>query len=236
MNASKTLLFSAIVSALAGCSTSETKDPTNGFSDTQVQQNQQGEQAEKTLETLFVASDDESLKEVKYTNATGTVSESPASGLTVVFHGKENINSAVDFVPQKPWDWSDLDNFNIAFDIGNQGEHSVQLFLNISDTNGDTYTRSVSVPVGPQRTYYAKMAGHDLAKSISDDKNEFNFTSGLRSNPDTWASNDTQFISLWGKKNLKLSGISKISLSVQNNLFDKQITINDIRLRQNPPM
>ncbi len=236
MNASKTLLFSAIVSALAGCSTSETKAPTNGFSDTQVQQNQQGEQAEKTLETLFVASDDESLKEVKYTNATGTVSESPASGLTVVFHGKENINSAVDFVPQKPWDWSDLDNFNIAFDIGNQGEHSVQLFLNISDTNGDTYTRSVSVPVGPQRTYYAKMAGHDLAKSISDDKNEFNFTSGLRSNPDTWTSEDTQFISLWGKKNLKLSGISKISLSVQNNLFDKQITINDIRLRQNPPM
>ncbi|MGY0583226.1 MAG: agarase, partial [Paraglaciecola chathamensis] len=125
MNASKTLLFSAIVSALAGCSTSESKDPRNGFSDTQVQQNQQGEQAEKTLETLFVASDDESLKEVKYTNATGTVSESPASGLTVVFHGKENIDSAVDFVPQKPWDWSDLDNFNIAFDIGNQGEHSV---------------------------------------------------------------------------------------------------------------
>ncbi|MGY0595373.1 MAG: hypothetical protein ACW7DP_16435, partial [Paraglaciecola chathamensis] len=74
MNASKTLLFSAIVSALAGCSTSESKDPRNGFSDTQVQQNQQGEQAEKTLETLFVASDDESLKEVKYTNATGTVS------------------------------------------------------------------------------------------------------------------------------------------------------------------
>ena len=236
MNASKTLLFSAIVSALAGCSTSETKDSTSGFSDTQVQQNQQGVQAGKTLETLFVASDDESLKDVKYTNATGTVTESPASGLTVVFHGKENINSAVDFVPQKPWDWSDLDNFNIAFDIGNQGEHSVQLFLNISDTNGDTYTRSVSVPVGPQSTYYAKMAGHDLAKSISDDKNEFNFTSGLRSNPDTWHSDDKQFISLWGKKNLKLSGISKISLSVQNNLFDKQITINDIRLRQNPPI
>ena len=67
-------------------------------------------------------------------------------------------------------------------------------------------------------------------------KTNLTFTSGLRSNPDTWHSDDKQFISLWGKKNLKLSGISKISLSVQNNLFDKQITINDIRLRQNPPI
>lgn len=236
MNASKKLLCVAIVTALTGCSASETKDNVSHSSAAEAQAIGHVEQQEKTLQTLFIATNSSSLKQVKYTNATGTVVDSASTGLKVLFHGKDNINSAVEFIPDVAWDWSDLDDFNIAFDIGNEGEHSVQLFLNISDTNGDTYTRSVSVPVGPQSTYYAKMAGHDLAKSISDDKNEFNFTSGLRSNPDTWHSDDKQFISLWGKKNLKLSGISKISLSVQNNLFDKQITINDIRLRQNPPM
>ncbi|ABG40489.1 Agarase [Paraglaciecola sp. T6c] len=236
MNASKKLLFVAIVTALTGCSASETSDEVSHSSAAEVQPVDHIEQQVKTLKTLFTAKDSDSLKQVKYTNASGTVVGTSGDSLKVVFHGKENINSAVEFIPDVAWDWSDLDDFNIAFDIGNEGEHSVQLFLNISDTNGDTYTRSVSVPVGPQSTYYAKMAGHDLAKSISDDKNEFNFTSGLRSNPDTWHSDDKQFISLWGKKNLKLSGISKISLSVQNNLFDKQITINDIRLRQNPPM
>ncbi|WP_338027309.1 beta-galactosidase [Colwellia maritima] len=63
---------------------------------------------------------------------------------------------------------------------------------------------------------------------------ELNFKSGLRGNPATWESNETQFISLWGKKNLNLKGIQKIALSVQHNLFDKTVTISNLRLRKNP--
>ena len=238
MNVKKTVLFCAVMAALSGCSASGSDDNTDVavVSPNDKHINTQSDEQALGLETIFDASQADALQDVKYTNASGTVNNASNAGLTVTFHGKSNINSAVDFVPRVPWDWSKLNDFNIAFDISNPGEHSVQLFLNISDTNGDTYTRSVSVPVGGQKTYYAKMAGHDLAKSISDSKNEFNFTSGLRSNPDTWSSDDMQFISLWGKKNLKLSGISKISLSIQNNLFDKKVTINNIRLRKNPPM
>mgnify|MGYP000341982762 CR=1 FL=1 len=61
------------------------------------------------------------------------------------------------------------------------------------------------------------MAGHDLGTPEGEEHVELNFKSGLRGNPDTWDSGETQFISLWGKKNLNLKGIQKISLSFFQN-------------------
>ncbi|MBQ4888835.1 beta-galactosidase [Shewanella sp. MMG014] len=155
--------------------------------------------------------------------------------LHVAFNSKDNNYSGVSFVPEKAWDWSDLNDFNLAFDIVNTSNHSVQLYLDISDIDGFTYTRTVNVPVGDNiQTYYAKMAGHDLGVMDSDHKVELNFSSGLRSNPDTWQSNEHQFTSMWGKKNLNTAGIAKISLSVQSNLHDKSIDISRVQIRQNP--
>ena len=155
-------------------------------------------------------------------------------GLTIKFDSKANSYSSVILSPDKPWDWSNYEDFNLAIDIANSGQHSVQLFLDITDIDGGNYTRSINVAVGGSKTYYAKMAGHDLATPDGDESVELNFTSGLRGNPDTWQSDDIQFISLWGKKNLNLKGIKQISLSVQSNLFDKTVTLNNLRLRKNP--
>ncbi|TYK67223.1 beta-galactosidase [Colwellia echini] len=155
-------------------------------------------------------------------------------GLKVNFHSKENGYSNVTLTPNEPWDWSKYDDFNLAIDIANTGQHSVQLYLDITDIDGGNYTRATNIPIGESTTYYAKMAGHDLATPDGDESVELNFMSGLRGNPDTWESDDTQFISLWGKKNLNLKGIKQISLSVQSNLFDKTITLSNLRLRNNP--
>ncbi|AMJ93379.1 agarase [Alteromonas stellipolaris] len=157
-------------------------------------------------------------------------------GMKVTLLAKDNPNSGINIKPSEPWDLSEFDDFNLAMDIENPGPHSVQLFLNITDIDGATYTRSVAVPVGEKATYYAKMRGHDLATPDGDVNQELNFLSGLRSNPETWESGDVQFISMWGKKNLNLKGITEISLSVQSALFDKHIELSNIRLRPNPEM
>ena len=154
--------------------------------------------------------------------------------LKVNFESKENSYASVSFTPSTPWDWSHFKDFNLAFDIANPGDHSVQVYLDITDIDGANYTRTVNVARGKANTYYAKMAGHDLGTPEGDEDVELNFNSGLRSNPDTWESDEFQFVSMWGKKNLNLSGIKKINFSVQSALYDKVITIKNIRLRKNP--
>ncbi|BED89352.1 hydrolase [Pseudoalteromonas sp. MM1] len=154
--------------------------------------------------------------------------------LNIAFNSEQNLYSGVTFTPDTPWDWSQFKNFNIAFELANPGQHSVQIYLDISDIDGANYTRTVNVPIDGFNTYYAKLDGHDLATPDGEENVELNFTSGLRSNPATWQSDETQFISMWGKKNLNLKGITKISLSVQSALHDKALQIKSIDLRSNP--
>ncbi|MEG3768006.1 agarase [Alteromonas sp. 14N.309.X.WAT.G.H12] len=170
---------------------------------------------------------------VKLQHATGSMTP---EGLQIHFQSEQYPYSAISLEPQTPYDWHDLRDFNIAFDIANPGPYSTQLKLDITDIDGATYTRSISIPVGKTHTYYGKMQGHDLATPNGDENIELNFLSGLRSNPPTWQGEDKQFISMWGKKNLNLAGITRITLSVQDALHDKTLILSNVRLRQNPPM
>lgn len=172
--------------------------------------------------------------EVTFFNAEGQINDS--GQLVVQFHTKQHSYASITLANQQGWDWSDHQDFNIAFEIGNEGKHSTQIYLDVTDGNGDVYTRTVSIPVGPAKTYYAKFAGHDIATASGDGKVELNFSSGLRSNPDTWDSGEVQFVSMWGKKDLDVSAIKSIRMSVQSALHDKTITLGNVRLRANPEM
>ncbi|TLU65226.1 agarase [Thalassotalea litorea] len=233
MLTTKKLILASILSCatLWGCSAPEPASDTNA--------NDSKNEAEKEpvkLASLFDLTDaQQRSKNIKAFKA-DTIYDANSDTLTVNFAAQKNAYSSVTFVSEPGWNWQAYQDFNIAFDIGNPGQHSVQVYLDITDGNNDTYTRSVSIPVGAASTYYAKLAGHDLATPDGDEKVELNFTSGLRSNPPTWESDETQFVSLWGKKNLDVSDIRKISFSVQSALYDKTITISNIRLRENPPM
>ncbi|MDU0354113.1 hypothetical protein RS130_09355 [Paraglaciecola aquimarina] len=138
--------------------------------------------------------------------------------------------------PTTPFDWSEYRDFNLAFDLTNQGTESVQIDLTISDKDGNAYTRGLVVPVGKTQTHYAKMDGHDQKDPSWATKTEFNFESGFRSNPVTWQSDDKQVYSFWGKKRLNLAGITAISFNSKGLLSNREYTIDNIRLRQNPEM
>ncbi|WP_370980997.1 beta-galactosidase [Agaribacterium sp. ZY112] len=190
---------------------------------------------DETLEILYDFEDGVIAPEMAFPASKGALVETGSTALNVKFNSENNAWSAFVLKPETPYDWSAYDDFNIAFDISNQGEHSVHIYLDVGDAKGANYTRAVNVPVGPSRTYYAKIAGHDLATPDGRGDIELNFLSGLRNNPVTWESDDEQFISFWGKKNINTSAIKHIRFSVQSALFNKEITIDNIRLRKNPP-
>lgn len=230
----KTSVSLALVMVLVGCQQSSQHDQLNGLhAREQVPTQTKLDAAGPSSQSLVTFKSGEIPAELSFTNADAVP---VGEGVSIVFNAKDNTYSGVTIKPSEPWDLRNWDDFNLAFDIANPGPHSVQLFLNITDIDGATYTRSVAVPVGSENTYYAKMRGHDLATPDGDVNQELNFLSGLRSNPETWESDEVQFISMWGKKNLNLNGITQISLSVQSALFDKHIELSNVRLRPNPPM
>ena len=178
--------------------------------------------------------------DVRLTNAsaelTGADATNGSQALVVRMRSQANRFAGFALEPETPWDWSQYEDFSLALDIANRGEVSTQVMFNVSDIDGNTTTRSVAIPVGGARTYYSKLHGHDLGSPGGDPFVELNFESGLRSNPPTWDSDDIQFISLWGAKNLNLSGITRIALSVDSTLHDKEVTLDNVRLIANPPM
>lgn len=178
---------------------------------------------------------------VKTSNAKLNIVNSRETGdngkaLDVHLLSKDNWSTAIAFTPEQPWDWSQYEDFHLAFDVSNYGTESVELKLNVSDKTGASYTRVFVIPVGPATTVYAKMHGHDQTHPDGTPINEFNFISGLRSNPPTWESDDRQVYSLWGKKSLDISGITNISFNRSGSLSDRHFTIDNLRLRPNPEM
>ncbi len=147
-----------------------------------------------------------------------------------------NPSSSLTIKPKKPWDWSIFKDFHLAFDVKNTGTESVQINLDIQDQNGDSYSRAFIAATHEQNTWYAKMDGHDQFDPLNARKNEFNFSSGFRSNPPTWESQDKQVFSLWGKKRLDLRGIHSIQFSVSGATSDRTFILDNIRLRPNPEM
>ncbi len=225
MKYKKNLAVTALLLALTGCN-----QQTNTVSEPEAAATTKSsttilhllDDAQHTADTAVKMN----TRSARVTNRTGIVD--------IAFDSKKNIYSGITLTPDTPWDWSQYKDFNIAFELANPGQHSVQIYLDISDIDGATYTRTVNVPKGGFNTYYAKLDGHDLATPEGDENVELNFTSGLRSNPATWQSDEIQFTSMWGKKNLNLKGITKISLSVQSVLHDKALQIKSIDLRANP--
>lgn len=242
---SKIFSVSIIVCAtliVNACAKVDTQPAANSSKDSSIQGSRQAvlpENREVTDAVLQMLHNFEGAvvdPDIKLVNAEGTLVNTDSQGLHVKFKSKAHAYSSFALRPASPYQWRQFGDFNIAFDIANPGEHSVQLYVDISDASGANYTRSVSVPVGSAKTYYAKIFGHDLATPKGRGDIELNFLSGLRNNPPTWQTADASVISLWGKKNIDPNAITRIELSVQSSLFDKEIILDNIRIRKNPPL
>lgn len=190
---------------------------------------------------LFDFENDQVPSNIHFLNARASIETytgingEPSKGLKLAMQSKQHSYTGLAIVPEQPWDWSEFTSASLYFDIVSVGDHSTQFYLDVTDQNGAVFTRSIDIPVGKMQSYYAKLSGHDLEVPDSGDVNDLNLASGLRSNPPTWTSDDRQFVWMWGVKNLDLSGIAKISLSVQSAMHDKTVIIDNIRIQPNPP-
>ncbi|MGJ8681998.1 agarase [Paraglaciecola sp.] len=228
---SSLLLASIVAPLLAGCNASDSKTENTASSPSQASQ-----AVEEVM--IYDFEQGEVLTEIKVNNGTPSITSDDLaiSGKHSLLVEFTNSQASFSLRPNTPYDWSEYSDFNLAFDLTNKGTESVQLDLIISDIDGKSYTRGLVVPVGKTQTHYAKMDGHDQKEPVWAAQGEFNFESGFRSNPVTWQSDDKQAYSFWGTKRLNIAGIRGISFHAKGMLSDRQFTIDNVRLRQNPEM
>jgi agarase len=142
--------------------------------------------------------------------------------LNIDFDSSEQ-KSSVMIKPDKPWDWSQIDAFNLATDITNPSDVSVHLYLTVKDNSGWFHRRSVSIPAHSSGTYYAELKGEQLE-----------FDSGLREDPPAWNSKDQKMFWQNGQKKLQLNKIVSITYNVDTMNQDKTLILDNVRLRNNP--
>jgi agarase len=132
--------------------------------------------------------------------------------------------SFVRFRPDQPWNWSGLREFHIALDVKNTGSSSVHLFLALKNVDGRTvYRRSGNVPVGSSNTYFSVLNG--LAASVD---------TGMRGDPPPWETPESMLIYSGSELAPDLADVAEIELFVTGTIEEKQIVVDNIRLRSNP--
>lgn len=129
----------------------------------------------------------------------------------------------VSYHPEQPWDWSGLEEFNIALDARNTGRESIQLYLGLTDATGAFANRSVVLAPGETRTCFIVLDGLF-----------FDTDSGMRESPLPWETSDKMFVFRWGSKAIDLTRVTELSMFVRGTLLDKSIAVDNIRLRRNP--
>ncbi|MBU3005409.1 beta-galactosidase [Paraglaciecola arctica] len=147
-----------------------------------------------------------------------------------VLYSPQSAKSAVDIEFKQPLNWQDFKEYHLAIDVHNTGTESVQLYLGITNNNGQTATqpwstsnRSINVAAGESATYFAVLDG-----SFSETY------PGLRESPKPWQTNEDMFIWRYGHKEMTFNKITKISLFTRGNLNPKSVIVDNIRLRKNP--
>ncbi|MGJ8682558.1 beta-galactosidase [Paraglaciecola sp.] len=139
--------------------------------------------------------------------------------LAITLSAKDNYKSSFSFEPTSSWDWQALGEFKVALDITNPADLSAQIYLTVTDGKGQTHNRSVIVPKQSSETYTVELAGGDLG-----------LETGIRSNPKAENDKTVPVTWRWGVKQLDLSQIKSIKISMTSLLHDRTLIIDDLRL------
>jgi hypothetical protein len=150
---------------------------------------------------------------------------SPNSGkaLHVSFEG-DVAEASVKLIPAQNWDWSMHKEINLAFEATNPEEESVQLYISVMTESGNQASHSVIIPPGSTSTYYFVLNGQVLDTDLG----------YKRSRMEAWQSNEQMAHFRIGSIKLDLSSVEAIRLYTRGNMVSKRLTIDNLRLRENP--
>ncbi|MEM6348370.1 MAG: beta-agarase [Bacteroidota bacterium] len=133
--------------------------------------------------------------------------------------------SGFSYKPSSPIDASSFENFALVFDaMTSSKEHSVHLFVAVRNAQGQGISRSAAIPIGKTQTCYFELAGKYLHEDT-----------GLREDPAPWPEGGFHMKVNGTKQAIDFSQIASISFYIQYANFDKDLTIDNVRLVETPP-
>ncbi|MDU0356074.1 beta-galactosidase [Paraglaciecola aquimarina] len=165
-----------------------------------------------------------SLVRQEFINATLTKDTGVTSGKQAIHLAFDSSHeySTLFLQPEQPWNFSELGDMNLAFDVTNSSDVSVHLYLRVNSKQ-QNQTRSISIPANSSATYYADLSGQQISVD-----------SGLRADPPAWQSAEHRMPYMNGNRLLDTKAISQISFYISSNIQDKEITLDNVRARTNP--
>ncbi|MFD1315177.1 beta-agarase [Namhaeicola litoreus] len=144
------------------------------------------------------------------------------SALKIVFKSDEK-QTGIKIEPKTPIDASKLKDFCLVFDATNPGDFSTHLYVEITNHEGKTRTRSVSVPVNTTKTYFFELEG----KYLRTDTN-------LRDNPKPWNIPSVQMKMRGRIEPIDFSKITSITFYTKNTLHNKEVVLDNVLLVETP--
>lgn len=143
--------------------------------------------------------------------------------LRVLLNGSDTQIVSVNFkAGPEAWNWSDKDNFGLAFDVSNPGEQSTQIHFTLDTLSGGNLTRANVVPAGETLTFYAELKSPLMAMD-----------SGIRGDPPTGPSDNEWMAWMWGDKSLSYKDVTSFGFYSRGLKYDRELIIDNIRLIEN---
>ena len=144
--------------------------------------------------------------------------------LKLTFSSRVNTDN-VPITPDDPWDLTSFQDHNIALDVKNLSQASTQFYVALEDSEGNREQRSLSLPANFDGTVFFPITGPEARKIV-----------GLWGNPPVWETDELQMDWRSKKKDtLNPNEIAKFEFFTVGLLEDRVITVENIRLRPNPP-
>ncbi|QHJ09982.1 hypothetical protein FX988_00191 [Paraglaciecola mesophila] len=163
---------------------------------------------------------------VETKNATAKVrrlASGSGNALQIKFEG-DVAEAAVKLIPAENWDWSMHDEINLAFDVINPEEESIQLYVGITAENGDQASHSVIIPANSESTYYFILKGKVLDTDLG----------YKHSRMEAWQSEEQMAHFRIGTITPDISSVNALRLFTRGNLVSKRLMVDNLRLRGNP--
>ncbi|WP_158638056.1 agarase [Shewanella donghaensis] len=236
--ASKTAIATFTALVITGCSPNETvngfesESSENAVKQVQVEGKDQNQKVthpdvfsqETVLTTLVDFNDPKHLSWLTHKDTQSRLlAVTENTQLAVNFSNESNI-AELAITPDKPWHLASYDNVNMAFDVKNTSDNSIQLYLNIANPEGQYQSRSISLPVNYEGTVYFPLAGIEAATDA-----------GLWGDIQPWDTDDKMMIwRSWRQADESFTSLSSLTFFTIGLLESKSVIIDDIRIRKNP--
>ncbi|MEM8583357.1 MAG: beta-galactosidase [Bacteroidota bacterium] len=154
---------------------------------------------------------------------TGVTSGNKA--LRVSVEGDEKWTGLI-YKPEAPINNTQFSRSSLVFDVKNiTPDYSVQLFVSVTNPEGNSIRRSVALPSSINKTCYFQLNDPTLANDY-----------GLRDDPAPWGSHEDRMLISGLKYDIDFSQIAQISFEIRHPITDKEIVLDNIRIVESPPI